>query len=323
MLLFVLLSCSAGPGGISEIDDGTGGFGPDSTNPGDPNGNGGGEVASGPGNPATRPTPGFTEVEMRPATSTTLPAPAAFLKALSLNLDPLLDIDEVRIFAKNFNFEDALSPGVEYPGGFVIRLVRNSGIVDQALPPLGSAVLPEGDYSNLDLELDILDPDEIPIQAFGDPLITDNLVGHSIVVDGVLELDVPIVIPLVLQLVDVRFRFVSTQIPRLRIETPTPISLFGQDTANNLFFAFKIKAWLDLSVQGLLQTLIANLDIPTLLDLVDGLLVISADSPNPQIAAIALQIEANINASLRFAPSADALFDEGDVLESSFSFVLP
>lgn len=41
-------------------------------------------VASCSGSPATRPTPGFSEVELQPATVIDLPPPIHFLKALML-----------------------------------------------------------------------------------------------------------------------------------------------------------------------------------------------------------------------------------------------
>lgn len=299
LLFFLLLiGCAVGPTG------------------GDPSGSDG-DLAGGPGseNPATRPTPGFTEVEMRPATSTTLPAPASFLKSLQLNVSPLIAVDEVRLFLKDLDFDDALSPGVESAGPFVVRLVQASGIVDEALPPFGTVGVPEGLYERMDLKLETLDASEIPPGAEDDPLVTGPLVGHSVVVEGTLQ------ITPILNISLIRFRFLSREAPALRVETPEALD-FGPGL-NRLFIAFKIKTWLDLSLPGLIDTVLQTLDLPTLLSILNGVLVISADSPIPEIRAIALQIEANIHASLRFAPSEDAFFDEADVQENSFSFVIP
>lgn len=318
ILILQLIACAGGPsGGPGGNDPSVNGTGNTSTGP---DGNGGiGPIGSAPGtvNPGTRPTPGFTEVEMNPATSTTLPAPAAFLKSLSLNLSPLIQIDEVRLFVRDLNLDDAVSAGVEYPGNFLFKLVDDELIVDQSLPALGRADVPEGTYQTLDLAFEVMEEDEIPAGAENDPLI-DVLVGHSIVVDGTLELSTPIVILPTISLSLIHFRFVSDQIPNLRVTSPEGFD-FGPDL-NHLFLAFKIKTWLDLSLSGIIRTAVATLDVPTLLQLLSGLLIIDDQGG---LSGVGLQLETNINASLRVAPSADANFDEADVQEDSFSIVIP
>ena len=304
-----MLACAGGPSGPGGDINGNG----SST---DPNGTLG-PLGSSPGsvNPGTRPTPGFTEVEMNPATSTSLPAPAAFLKNLQLNLTPLIRIDEVRLFVRDLNLDDAVSAGLEYPGNFLFKLVNDELIVDQSLPALGVADVPEGTYEKLELAFEVMDADEIPAGSENDPLI-NVLLGHSIVVEGVIELATPIVILPTVSLSLIHFRFVSDQMPNIRVNSVQGFD-FGPDL-NRLFLAFKIRTWIDLSLAGIISNAVAALDAATLLQLVSGLLVID-DSGG--LSGIALQLETNINTSMRVAPSLDGIFDELDVQEDSFSEV--
>jgi hypothetical protein len=313
-LILQLFACAGGPSGpggdIGGTDPGVAGTGNTSTD-------GVGPLGSNPGsvNPGTRPTPGFTEVEMNPATSTTLPAPAAFLKSLQLNLTPLIEITEVRLFVRDLNLDDDLSAGTEYPGNYLFRLLDGNLIVDESLPPLGTADVPEGTYEKLDLHFEIMTAADIPPGAEDDPLVTGPLVNHSIVVEGHLA-----VTPLLTGLLSVvHFRFVSDQIPHIEVESVQGFD-FGPDL-NHLFLAFKVRTWLDLSLRGIVETAINNLSLPALLQLLNGLLIIDANTGTFQ--GVGLQIETNINSSLRVAPSVDAAFDETDIQEDSFSTVIP
>ncbi len=251
---------------------------------------------------------------MNPATSTSMPAPAAFLKSLQLNLTPLIEITEVRMFVRDLNLDDAVSAGVEYPGKFLFRLLDGNVIVDESLPPLGLADVPEGTYEKLDLSFEVMEANEIPPGAEDDPLVTGPLVGHSIVVEGNLA-----VTPLLTGLLSiVHFRFVSDEIAHIEVNSPQGFD-FGPDL-NHLFLAFKIKTWIELTLSGIVETLVNNLSLPQLLQLLSGLLIIDANTGSLQ--GVGLELETNINASLRVAPSDDALFQEGDVQEDSFSICL-
>ncbi|HKX13298.1 MAG TPA: hypothetical protein VJP40_09110 [bacterium] len=312
--LFLALACAGGPhgpggdlgGGSDPATQENGGVGPLSSAPGSVN-------------PGTRPTPGFTEVEMNPATSTSLPAPAAFLKSLQLNLTPLIEIAEVRMFVRDLNLDDAVSVGVEYPGNFLFRLLDGNVIVDESLPALGRADVPEGTYQKLDLAFEVMEADEIPPGAETDPLVTGPLVGNSIVVEGQLGLLNPIDLGALGSLTVVQFRFVSDEIAHLEVNSPAGFD-FGPDL-NHLFLAFKVRTWLDLGLRSLVESVVSTLSIQNLVDLLNGgLLVIDADSGDLSVAAV--QLETNINTSLRAAPSDDALFQEGDVQEDSFSICL-
>ncbi|HKY63070.1 MAG TPA: hypothetical protein VJR29_06605 [bacterium] len=307
----LLVACAGGPGG----NPGPGGVGDASTD------GGVGPLGSAPNsvNPGTRPTPGFTEVEMSPATSTSLPAPGPFLKSLQLNLTPLIEITEVRMFVRDLNLDEAVSAGLEYPGNFLFRLLDGNVIVDESLPELGVAGVPEGTYSKLDLSFEVMEADEIPPGAEDDPLVNGPLIDHSIVVEGHLGLLSPIDLGALGSLTVVQFRFVSDQTAHLEVNSPQGFD-FGPDL-NHLFLAFKIRTWLDLSIRGLVETVVATLDLPTLLNLLNGgLLLIDSSSGNLTVAAV--QLETNINASLRTAPSDDGLFQEADVQEDSFSVCL-
>lgn len=311
--LFLALACAGGPQGPGGDVGGSG--------PGTQDNGGIGPLSSEPGvvNPGTRPTPGFTEVEMNPATSTSLPAPAAFLKSLQLNLTPLIEINEVRMFVRDLNLDEAVSSGLEYPGKFLFRLLDGNVIVDESLPELGRADVPEGTYEKLDLSFEVMEVDEIPPGAEDDPLVTGPLVGHSIVVEGILGLVNPIDLGALGTLTVVKFRFVSDETAHLEVNSLAGFD-FGPDL-NHLFLAFKVRTWLDLGLRSLVESVVSTLSLQNLVDLLNGsLLVIDADSGDLSVAAV--QLETNINASLRVAPSDDAIFQEGDVQEDSFSICL-
>jgi len=247
---------------------------------------------------------------MRPATSTTLPAPAPFLKEISL-IDTLIELDEVRMFLRDLKLQDGSS--FSSPGPFVVRLVRNGSIQDDSFPAFGSHSVPQVSYDQVNLGLKIFTADQIPPELEDDPLVTEALVDHSIVVEG--KFKGPLLAPILGQLIS--FRFVSHQTDGLRIETPNPFLLNSDQ--ETLFVAFKVKTWLDLNLLSLLQ----NLNLAQLIDALVNGLNLDTQSSDPILKGIALQLEANIDASLRLAWSADSLFDESEVDESSLSFIFP
>jgi len=258
------------------------------------------------GNPATRPTPGFTELEVRPATSTTLPAPSSFLKGLSV-LEDFFEIEEARLFVRDLRLLDGADDSqFNLQGPFVIRLIQEGVLVDEALPEFGGEVVANGSYQKFDLGLEVLSQETIPAPAQNDPIVTEQMPGNSIMVMGSFE------IPLLLNQSLVRFIFLSHQKVTLRIASPEAFELSGNFAT--LFLAFKVQTWL----KGIEQNLL-NID-PTLL--AGGLLVLDTESNDPVLRAIALQIESNIDMSLRFAFSPDSIFSEAEVDETSFSQVL-
>ncbi len=306
----ILSACGGGIPGASDVvgSTGSGIFGSDSS--------GGNSL-----NPATRPTPGFTEVAVNPATSVTEGNNLKFskvypIKFLSLNLGGI-EIDEVRMVIENLNFDDQVSPGVEGPGVAILRLVQNGVIVDQALPNLGAAILPEGIYQTLDFNYRVLSVSEIPPEAQNDPVVTQNLVNHSIVVEGSYLFN----LPLLGTLLRIPFRFLSDQTSTVRIEDINGLAFFGQEVTHNLFLVDKIQLWFDLTVVQLLQSLSITV-LPVLGGVVNGILEIDANSAVAAIANIAITIEQNINTAFRFGIGPDATFTESDVIEASFSFVL-
>lgn len=280
-------------------------------------------VPNGSGNPATRPTPGFTELELKPATSTTLPPPSSFLKGLVI-VDNLIEVTDVRMFLRDVALED----GADYssPGPFLVRLIRGDVIVDESFPEFGTQSVPQGSYERSDLGFQILQAGQIPPELADDSLVT-ALVGHSIIVEGQVDLDffpLPLRTLLALLLPEdfLTFRFISDQTVDLRVEAPTPFDLNLPD--QTLFIAFKVKTWLDQGLFGIVTDLLADLNLVELTNLLLGnLLVFDTSGGNATLKGIALSIEANINTSLRFALSPDDIFDEAEVDENSFSDVLP
>jgi len=258
------------------------------------------------GNPATRPTPGFSEIEVRPATS--VQSSPAQLKNLQLQ-DGITQILEVRLFVKNLELLDLGVPQFNLDGPNVVRLVQDRAIVDQALPPFGGAVVANGSYHQFELSFERLTPENLPAEASDDSVVNGPLIDHSMVVEGT----VGVPGTLGLSLVQVPFRFQSNQLATIQIDTSNPFALSGEYTT--LFIAFEIQNWLDPSiVQDIL-----GLDPAILLG---SLLVLDTESAIPELREIALRIQANINASLRFAPSADATFDESELDLGSSSTVI-
>src|SRR5262249_11874833 len=134
-------------------------------------------------NPATRPTPGFTDVELRPATSLTLPSPSLMLKALQISGEDL-DLSEIRIAVKDLELKATGDTAMDFPGPFVVRLISGGVKVDEAVPPFGTAQVPVGSYAQLDLSLEKLPPDQIPPEALNDPVARQFLPDNSIVIEG-------------------------------------------------------------------------------------------------------------------------------------------
>ncbi len=289
--------------------------GPSPTGQDGGNGDGTGQDLGGSGqNPATRPTPGFSEFEMRPATSTTLPPPAAFLKGLII-IDQLVELNEIRMVLRDLEFGNGGS--FDKPGPFIVRLIFSDAIVDESFPKFGSSQVQQGFYDQSDLGFKLLAPEEIPPELEDDPVVTGPLVDHSIVVEG--KFKGPLLNPVLGQWI--RFRFVSTQTVDLRIESPTSFEL--GDPAATLFIAFKVRTWLDESLVEILHDFLEKLDLKALLKILSEGLVLDTKASDPTLRGIALTLESNINASLRFALSPDDIFNESEVDETSLSFVLP
>lgn len=303
-----LTACGGGIPGTSEVSGlGSGVFGP------------GGDSS----NPATRPTPGFTEVAVNPATSVSEAETQKFsqvypVKLLGLNLGGV-ELDEVRMVIENFNFDDNISPGIEGPGFVIVRLIQNGVIVDDTIPLLGTAVLPEGNYQTLDFNYRILQQGDIPAGAENDPVVTQYLVGHSIVIEGSYLYD----LPLLGNLLRIPFRFFSDQTSTIRIEDTNGLPFFGQDETHFLFIVSKVQLWFDVTVVNLLQSLSLTV-LPVVGGVVNGILDLDAGSVVASISQIAVTLQQNIDTAFRFGLGPDASFAESDVLEASFSFqILP
>lgn len=304
----IFIACGGSIPGTESSPGGTGVFGNS-------------EVSS--SNPATRPTPGFTAVTVNPATSTTSDQNQKFnqvkpVRFLALALGGV-ELDEVRLVIENLNFDDSISPGIEGPGHTIIRLIQNGQIVDQSLPLMGTAILPEGNYRTLDFNYKILAASDIPPEAQDDPVITQHLVNHSIVIEGSYLID----LPLIGNLLRIPFRFISDQTSTIRIEDPSGLPFFGQDQPNFLFIVHKVQLWFDATVVNLLQSLSLTV-LPVVGGVVNGILELSANSTIGSLRDIAVVIQDNIDTGFRFALSPDGVFEESEVLEASFSLeILP
>jgi hypothetical protein len=261
-------------------------------------------------NPATRPTPGFAEVALQPATSVTLPPPSPLLKALQISEE--LDLEEIRLAVKDLDLKFSGDLDTDFVGPFVIRLIRQGAEVDEALPPFGTTQVPVGSYAQLDLSLDKLPLDQIPPEATDDPVIMQFLPDNSLVVEGTFlespnnDIDQSGTVSRIF------FRFLSDNGNNLRIVTPTPFSL--KTGLNFLFIAFKVSLWFNAPVVQALQDLSPD-------TFQNGVILLSDQSSNDQIRHIVDLIEENVDQSLRFAPSEDNTFQESDVDQGSSSSV--
>ncbi|MFO1519657.1 MAG: hypothetical protein U1F57_08370 [bacterium] len=261
------------------------------------------------GNPATRPTPGFTELQILPATSLTLPAPGAFLKALMIS-EGNVEVEEVRVAVKDLQLKNGDISETDLKGPFVVRLIQKATIVDEALPSFGTVSVPEGNYTRLKLTLDKLPQNEVPAEALTDSIVTSFLVDNSVVVEGSFlespgnDIDQSGGVSMI------PFRFVSNNGNSLEIDTTSPFTL--SPGLNFLFVAFKIQLWFNASVVDALQQL-----NPSALQ--NGIVLLNDQSDNSQIRQIVDLIETQIEQSLRFAPSDDDHFEENEVDDHSSS----
>jgi len=260
-------------------------------------------------NPATRPTPGFAEVELRPATSTDLPAPSPMLKALQI-FDGVLDLTEIRIAARDLELKTENDLEIDFPGPFVVRLVRGGERVDEAIPPFGTAQVPIGSYARLELSLEKLSGDQIPPKALEDPITAQFLPDNSLVIEGTFLESPNNDIDSSGGVSRIFFRFLSDDGNNVRILTPTPFSI--GTGLNFLFIAFKVPLWFDPPVVQALQALSPD-------TFEDGMILLSDESSSDAIRGLVDLIEENVEESLRFAPSDDDSFEESDVDEHSSS----
>jgi hypothetical protein len=308
LLCIFLLSCAGqgplgvyNPGGSGNLPSGEGGGG---------SGGGGTEPPSSggiyDGNPATRPTPGFTEVALAPATSTSDPSSATSTKALLLN-NGIVTIDEVRMHLQDISLlNDGGTEVLHLSGPFIVRLLKDQVIVDESFPEFGGGVIPNDSYHELQLRFSQLQESSIIPEELLEDLLTINLLPeHTMVITGSLRL-LNRILP---GFLTIPFQFFSSQENIIQILSPNDLVTDG--TFFNLFIAFKIQQWFD------------N-DVAILLGLLDPLvilqpLVLEVGSNIPLLNQIAELIELNINQSLRLAPSLNDTFEEGDVDELSTS----
>ncbi len=259
------------------------------------------------GNPATRPTPGFTEVALGPVASLSESSSGNAAKNLAAD-ENLVSIQEVRMYLQDVTLLDEQgNEALKLIGPFVVRLVELGVVVDESFPAFGGGVVPNGNYPELQLSFAQLDdPSLIPEQLLADPLTTEGLIQHSIVIDGTVEfsnLAQPnsSIVP---------FRFLSQKEEVISLTTPNPIVLDGNFTT--LFIAFKIQEWFGNDI----HTLLSKVD-PSQLS--DSPLILQEESEVSSLSTLAQRTEDDINNSIRIAPSTDELFDEAEIDELSSS----
>ncbi len=199
---------------------------------------------------------------------------------------------------------------IQYPGMYVVELITGGNTVNQVFPNFRPTRLPFTEYREFEMKFEKIEEGEIPSELLQDPLSAQFLVDQTLVIEGsFLEAanndingnHTQDYIP---------FLIISDKDVSIRVTSPNAFTV-SQNQINYFFIAFEVNSWFN-NLLGLMQ--VASVD-----ELSDGVLVVSDQSSNDSIHEILDQFESNLEGSCRSAPSDDADFEEGDVDEDSSS----
>lgn len=295
VLLFALLACAAG-GGAN-----------------DPDSSGGNTLTP------TPPVPVFGDFLLGVATSEQgiasnlrgLKAMQNQNKALSISGGGI-QVDETRNAISDISFEpdNEQNPEIDFPGVFVVELVRQSNVLNQEFPDFGVTQIPFDSYRRFEMKFEKLDSEDIPGQLLPDPLVSSLLVDHTFVVQGSFVEAEGKDVNGDGQISSVPYQIISDNEVEVEVSSPN-FFVVSPDKVNFFFIAFQIEAWFN----GLLPQF-QNL---TPSDLSGGVAVIRKESSNAKIDQILQDFENNTERSCKSAPSDDGDFEQSDVDEESGS----
>lgn len=215
-----------------------------------------------------------------------------------------LVVDEVRVAVEDIELQNGDDPEIDFEGPFVIRLIQSGNIVDEALPAIGTTSIPAGKYEELELNLKKISAGDIPAEATNDPIVTQFLVGNTMVIQGSFWEAAGNDIDGDGNISQVLFRFLSDDDSQVEVEAPQVINL--GEGFNVIFLTFQIDLFFDQEVLTALQ----NLDPNTF---PGGTLVLSDESPFSEIRDVVDLIEGKIKESLALADEVEEpKVDEGE-----------
>ncbi len=221
-------------------------------------------------------------------------------------------IEETRNNIEDISFEGDNQQGdkVEFPGRFVVLLVRQGSIVNLEFPDFSTADLPFDSYHAFEMRISRLVSDNIPSELLDDPLVTDVMEDQSFLVEGSFLESGDNDIDGNGSVNFIPFRIVSDNEVQVRVSSPNPF-VVSPDKVNFFFIAVQLQAWFE-ELLPMLQQLTAA-------DLTGGTAVISDSHPDGMVRDILDRFELNTEKSLKIAPSEDGEFDEADIDEASES----
>jgi len=200
---------------------------------------------------------------------------------------------------------------IQFPGTYVIQLIKDGEIVSLEFPDFGAPTIPFGIYHSFEMRFDILESTEIPTALLDDLIVTHILPRHHLVLQGSFTLTANILGATVQR--EVPIVLISDQSALIRVSSPQGFEV-SPGRINYFFIAFRIDDWFN-GIASLLQQI-------TDADLTDNTLIVSPEHPNPLVRQILALFEQNLNQACKSAPSLDATFEEADVDESSLSLPL-
>ncbi len=223
-----------------------------------------------------------------------------------------IEVEETRNTVSDISFEMAGEADLEidFPGVYVVELVRQSALVNLEFPDFGVTQIPFGDYNRFKMDFEKLDSEDIPPEVLPDPLVSNLLLDRTFVVVGRFREAAGKDVNGDGRIDTVPFQILSDNEVEIEVSSPNFFTV-SEDKVNFFFIAFQIEAWFN----GLLPQF-QDLG-PS--DLSGGVAVVSQDISSEKIANILQDFESNTELSCKSAPSEDGEFDEDDVDEESGS----
>ncbi len=279
----------------------------------------GGPWACGNGSPtSTPPVPVFGDFVLgvavsTPTSSASIPQNAKNsmrMNSVSFQSDGIR-VDETRNVVSDISFEPVSGGGgnIEFNGMYVVELITKGSVVNKVFPEFGLTQIPFTSYKQFVMKFAKIDSKSIPSALLADPVATQYLLDHSVVIEGSFieagkDIDhngISNYIP---------FRIISDKDVNIRVSSPNAFTVSSKKV-NYFFIAFQVGNWFNH-----LLPLMREVELG---DLTNGVLVISDQSSRKNIRNILDQFENNLDASCKSAPSNNGDFEEDDVDDHSSS----
>lgn len=260
----------------------------------------------------TPPVPVFGDFILGVATS--IPSGGSALRAMSVHPATKnlsfegggIEVEETRNTVSDISFEMEGQAEIEidFPGVFVVELVRQSSLVNQEFPDFGVTQIPFGDYKRFRMKFERLESEDIPAELLPDPLVSSLLLDRSFVVTGWFREAAGKDVNGDGRIDTVPFQILSDKQVEIEVSSPNAFNV-SQDKLNFFFIAFRLETWF--------SDLLPQFQDLTSSDLSGGLALVSKEISNNKISDILKDFEDNVEVSCKSAPSEDGDFEEEDV----------